>query len=72
MEKYSCESHIDHALDMFVAEQKVFPIMDKIEEDKKLSTKCSYCEQAENILYQVNNFTQYIESSCGYVDNFCG
>ena len=34
MEKYSCESHIDHALDMFVAEQKEFPIMDKIEEDK--------------------------------------
>ncbi|WP_431811648.1 CxxH/CxxC protein [Lysinibacillus sp. FW12] len=45
MEKYSCESHIDHALDMFVAEQKEFPIMDKIKEDKKLSTKCSYCEQ---------------------------
>ncbi|MET4562572.1 CxxH/CxxC protein [Lysinibacillus parviboronicapiens] len=45
MEKYSCEKHIDHALDMFVAEEKVFPIMDKIEEDKKLSTKCSYCEE---------------------------
>ncbi|MGN4123540.1 CxxH/CxxC protein [Lysinibacillus sphaericus] len=45
MEKYSCEKHIEHALDMFVAEQKVFPIMDKIEEDKKLSTKCNYCEQ---------------------------
>lgn len=45
MEKYSCESHINHALDMFVAEQKVFPIMDKIQEGKKLSTNCSYCEQ---------------------------
>ncbi|WP_155593144.1 CxxH/CxxC protein [Lysinibacillus cavernae] len=45
MEKYSCESHIEHALDMFVAEQKAFPIMDKIEEDKKLSTKCNYCER---------------------------
>lgn len=45
MEKYSCDKHIDHALDMFVAEQKEFPIMDKVQEDKKLSTKCSYCEE---------------------------
>ena len=45
MEKYSCEKHIDQALDMFVAEQKEFPIMDKVQEEKKLSTKCSYCEE---------------------------
>jgi len=45
MIKYSCEKHIDQALDMFVAEQKEFPILEKIEEEKKLSTKCSYCEQ---------------------------
>lgn len=45
MKKYSCEKHIDHALDMFVAEQKEFPIMDKVQEDEKLSTKCSYCEE---------------------------
>ena len=45
MEKYSCEKHIEHALDMFVAEQKQFPILEKIEEQKKLSTKCSYCNQ---------------------------
>ena len=51
MKKYSCEKHIDHALDMFVAEQKEFPIMDKVQEDEKLSTKCSYCEeQAEYIV----------------------
>lgn len=45
MEKYSCKSHIEQALDMFVAEEKTFPIMDKIDGDKKLSTKCSYCEE---------------------------
>lgn len=51
MEKYSCEKHIDQALDMFVAEQEEFPIMDKVQEDKKLSTKCSYCgELAEYIV----------------------
>lgn len=45
MKKYSCETHIDHALDMFVAGQKEFPILEKIEDEKKLSTKCDYCEQ---------------------------
>ncbi len=39
MEKYSCENHIDHALDMFVAEQKAFPIMDKVEDEKKVIHK---------------------------------
>lgn len=45
MEKYSCEQHIDYALDMFVAEEKVFPTMNLLEADKKLSTKCSYCDE---------------------------
>ncbi|WP_431028501.1 CxxH/CxxC protein [Lysinibacillus sp. LZ02] len=45
MKKYSCETHIDHALDMLVAETEEFPIMEKIFEEEKLSTKCSYCEE---------------------------
>lgn len=45
MEKYSCETHIDHALDMIVAETKEFPIMEKLKEEEKLSTKCSYCDE---------------------------
>lgn len=45
MKKYSCENHIDHALDMLVAETEEFPLMDKLLEDEKLSTKCSYCEE---------------------------
>lgn len=45
MKKFSCENHIDHALDMFVAETENFPIMEKIEEGEKLSTKCSYCDE---------------------------
>lgn len=44
MEKYSCEMHIDHALDMFVAEEKVFPVLEKLDDEKKLSTKCFYCD----------------------------
>ncbi|MER2029384.1 MAG: CxxH/CxxC protein [Solibacillus sp.] len=45
METYSCETHIDHALDMHVAETENFPMMDLLSEGEKLSTTCSYCEQ---------------------------
>ena len=45
MKKYSCENHIDHALDMFVAEFEKFPDLEKLSEDEKLSTKCTYCEE---------------------------
>ncbi|MBD8038002.1 CxxH/CxxC protein [Solibacillus sp. FSL K6-4121] len=45
MKKYSCETHIDHALDMLVAETEQFPTMDFLTEDEKLSTTCSYCEE---------------------------
>ena len=45
MKVYSCENHIEHALDMLVAETEEFPIMDNLSEEEKLSTKCSYCEQ---------------------------
>uniref|UniRef100_UPI00403F39B3 CxxH/CxxC protein n=1 Tax=Sporosarcina sp. FSL W8-0480 TaxID=2954701 RepID=UPI00403F39B3 len=40
----SCETHINHALDVFVAQEETFPIMEKIEEGEKLSTKCDYCD----------------------------
>ncbi len=49
----SCETHINHALDIFVAEQGIFPIMAALPEEEKLSTKCSYCE--EPALYIVSN-----------------
>ncbi len=45
MKKYSCENHIDHALDMFVAETEQFPVMEFLKGEEKLSTKCSYCEE---------------------------
>jgi CxxH/CxxC protein (TIGR04129 family) len=46
----SCETHINQALDMFVAEEKTFPMMTKIEEEEKLSTNCDYCEQRATYL----------------------
>ncbi|MEG0471230.1 MAG: CxxH/CxxC protein [Solibacillus sp.] len=51
MQNYSCETHIDHALDMHVAETGEFPMMDLLSEEEKLSTVCSYCkEQATYIV----------------------
>ena len=46
----SCETHINRALDEFVAVEETFPNMEKIEDDKKLSTKCEYCEEAATYL----------------------
>ncbi|MER2049844.1 MAG: CxxH/CxxC protein [Solibacillus sp.] len=46
MKTYSCETHIDHALDMHVAETEQFPMMDFLSKEEKLSTTCSYCEQS--------------------------
>ncbi len=45
MKTYSCETHINHALDMVVAETEEYPIMDILNDEEKLSTKCSYCEE---------------------------
>ena len=51
MKNYSCETHIDHALDVHVAETGHFPVMEFLTEDEKLSTVCSYCgEQATYIV----------------------
>ncbi|CAM3192833.1 CxxH/CxxC protein [Filibacter tadaridae] len=44
MKIYSCETHINHALDVFVAEQEKFPILESLSEGEKLSTNCTYCD----------------------------
>ena len=53
MKIYSCETHINHALDVFVARHEKFPIMKVIPDEQKLSTKCTYCEEVG--LYVVAN-----------------
>ena len=39
MKIYSCETHINHALDVFVAEQEKFPIMEAITGRRKVIHK---------------------------------
>lgn len=46
MRIFSCETHINHALDIFVAEEKTFPMMEKLEKEKQLSTSCAYCNNS--------------------------
>ena len=50
---FSCETHINHALDMFIAEQKTFPMLEELKDNEKLSTTCTYCES--RALYIVAN-----------------
>ncbi|WP_432353667.1 CxxH/CxxC protein [Sporosarcina sp. A2] len=40
----SCETHINRALDEFVAKEETFPNMETIKNDNELSTTCDYCE----------------------------
>ncbi|MCM3764196.1 CxxH/CxxC protein [Neobacillus niacini] len=41
---YSCEEHVDIALESIVIEYETFPVLDKISVDK-LSTTCGFCEK---------------------------
>ena len=53
MKIYSCQSHIEQALDDLIIKEEVFPIMESIQDNEKLSTKCTYCEISA--LYVVAN-----------------
>lgn len=44
VKEFSCENHINHVLDKVVAETGDFPILEKLKEEEKLSTKCAHCE----------------------------
>ncbi|WP_037592939.1 CxxH/CxxC protein [Sporosarcina sp. D27] len=44
MKIHSCETHINRALDEFVAKEETFPSMETITDGEKLSTTCGYCE----------------------------
>lgn len=50
MEIKCCKNHVEHALDMYVAEVKSYPILTELSDEKKLSTKCDYCEEAATYL----------------------
>ncbi len=52
MKIYSCEEHVDIALDTIVDELITIPIMTKIDVDN-LSTTCEYCEKLA--VYVVEN-----------------
>ena len=40
---YSCEEHIDIAIDTIVDEYETFPLMSKVSNEGELSTTCEFC-----------------------------
>lgn len=48
---YACEEHIELALDVVVDETEKPPIVNKLSDEKQLSTMCTYCKR--NAMYEV-------------------
>ncbi|MDQ0228127.1 CxxH/CxxC protein [Metabacillus niabensis] len=40
---YSCEEHIELAIDMYVDEKELAPEIEKLDNSRKLSTSCDLC-----------------------------
>ncbi|KIL53159.1 CxxH/CxxC protein [Jeotgalibacillus campisalis] len=45
MKIYSCEEHVELALDVFVDEQETFPELRTVDNSEGLSTNCEYCRK---------------------------
>ncbi|MED3551802.1 CxxH/CxxC protein [Cytobacillus praedii] len=50
---YSCEEHVDIAIDTVVDEYETFPQLSKISKEEELSTTCEYCQN--HAVYLVAN-----------------
>lgn len=50
---YSCEEHVDIAIDTVVDECETFPQLTKVSDEEKLSTTCEYCQN--EAIYLVAN-----------------
>lgn len=53
MKIYSCEEHIDIAMDTIVDEQETFPHLEQVSAEENLSTHCEYCRKSA--IYVVAN-----------------
>lgn len=47
---YSCEEHVDVAIDTIVDECETFPQLSMISDEEKLSTPCEYCQNKATYL----------------------
>lgn len=50
---YSCQEHIEVAIDTIVDEYETFPVLTKCEDEEKLSTTCEFCSNPA--IYMVAN-----------------
>ena len=71
MNIYSCETHINHALDVFVAEQENFQLWKLYRKKKSYPQSVHTVKSLHYMLWRTNNRTQYVDKYCGYVYKFC-
>lgn len=43
---YCCKEHVELALDVIVDEYETAPVIDQVEEEKKKTAVCEYCQMA--------------------------
>ena len=42
---YCCKEHVELALDVFVDENEIAPVLKELTDEEELSTICEYCEK---------------------------
>ncbi len=42
---YACDEHVDIALEMIVDRYETAPTLEPIQEEKKISTTCEFCQK---------------------------
>ncbi|WP_027625415.1 CxxH/CxxC protein [Clostridium lundense] len=49
---FSCEEHIDIAMDDFILDNEIFPVLDKL---YGINTKCQYCTRKATYILEIPN-----------------
>ena len=71
MKIYSCETHINHALDVFVAEaRKISNHGSCTGRTKSYPQIVPTVKRLHYMLWRTNSRTQYVDKYCGYVYKF--
>ncbi|WP_425590040.1 CxxH/CxxC protein [Fictibacillus sp. S7] len=53
MKKYCCDEHVDIGIDELIDELEIYPNLELLTENEKLSTICTYCDKTA--IYKVSN-----------------
>lgn len=53
LKKYCCDEHVDIGIDELIDELEIYPNLELLTENEKLSTICTYCDKTA--IYKVSN-----------------